>query len=108
MCIKNFIKSHLLHAQPSAFLSNLIDVAIIVLLKIKNIFKHFQYTNYSNSELRIITLQWPVFKRFCIVFRYVWSQFPTYAENTTDVLDKLLIGYRKEIRPGFGGKIPHF
>ncbi|XP_060573534.1 gamma-aminobutyric acid receptor subunit alpha-6-like isoform X1 [Ruditapes philippinarum] len=36
-------------------------------------------------------------------FRYAWSQFPTYAENTTDVLDKLLTGYRKEIRPGFGG-----
>jgi hypothetical protein len=37
------------------------------------------------------------------IYRYAWSQFPTYAENTTDVLDKLLTGYRKEIRPGFGG-----
>ena len=29
---------------------------------------------------------------------------PTNAENTTEVLDKLLKNYRKEIRPGFGGK----
>lgn len=36
-------------------------------------------------------------------FREAICQLPTNAENTTEVLDKLLKNYRKEIRPGFGG-----
>ncbi|KAH3833639.1 gamma-aminobutyric acid receptor subunit alpha-6-like isoform X2 [Dreissena polymorpha] len=34
----------------------------------------------------------------------VLCEWPTYSDNTTEVLDKLLTNYRKEIRPGLGGK----
>ncbi|KAH3834073.1 hypothetical protein DPMN_107391 [Dreissena polymorpha] len=43
---------------------------------------------------------------FPFTIRCVLCEWPTYAENTTEVLDKLLTNYRKEIRPGLGGKLP--
>ena len=38
-----------------------------------------------------------------IHFRSCACQFPSAAENVSEVLDHLLFNYRKELRPGFGG-----